>query len=64
MVDIRIDTTEELRTRARKACIEDGLTYEEMVEQFLDWRADHTEEWERFLDDDKSTGRRAAGSGP
>jgi len=64
MADIRIETTEELRTRARVACEEDGLTYEGMVEQFLDWRENHTEEWKRFLDDDKSTGRRAAGSGP
>jgi broad specificity phosphatase PhoE len=64
MADIRIETTEELRSRTRIACEKDGLTYEEMVEQFLDWRDEHREEWTRFLEHGGSSGRRGAGSEP
>ena len=62
MAGIRIETTEEVRKRARKACIEDELTYEELLERFLTWRVENTDDWEQFLKRDETRGRRAAGA--
>lgn len=60
-VDIRIETTEDLRQRLKLAATVEGLTYEEMLEELLDFRDDNEEMWERRHDD---TGpRRASGAG-
>jgi len=64
MAGIRIETTQAVRKRARKACIEDDLTYEELLERLLAWRAANTEDWEQFLDHDGTRGRRSAGADP
>lgn len=48
MVDLRMRTDEEFRTRYAVEAKKEKLTYEEFLEKLLDFRADHMEQWKAY----------------
>lgn len=60
-VDIRIETTEELRTKFKAACAFENMTYEELLEELLDFRVEYDDEWESRHEE--SSTRRSSGAG-
>lgn len=59
--DIRIETTEAFRKRVRTICIEEDMTYEELLRALVDFREEHKDLWEAFNRDDGI--RRPSGGG-